>query len=376
MEVVWHDVIAEVRIPSIPLLAIQRTAIEAELNRVGRVEDDAWFVMKKDWDEIAYPFFGQNIEECVEWRVDPKPRRKGGVFPDEFIESYSNSEFAILPDPLVNEVVWTSFLRFMLHRLVNERRPIDLFFCRLIPLMFRKNWKEIAIRKEYKRPNAFSHQPQQIIDRGMADWLVSDEMVAVDERVESNRCRWTLEVVESPAWHEATLGLENMRARLKGYTNRIIHQMRAQLPYAIDVYSAFLREASFPFVQFCGSDSSERQGVPLRGKADVGKRKRHTYSRERCVQLFAGETAPEPGTGPVPLEALLAMSAVRSDLPDMREISGGEMDEPEDGRGRDSGVSVSDESENLVSEQLLSLRGNERDGEAGLAKGTELLSDR
>jgi hypothetical protein len=317
----WHDVVAQIQLhPSVKLLAIQEKELTRFLSANAQFRDGSWWMMKATFMTVAVPIPEGDPEEVVEWRrPGAGPKKESNEAGDPFVMAYTASRYCVIPDHMVNEMIWASFLKFAMHWLTNERQPLDLYFARIYPLLFRKNWKEILIRKEPGKVRRYRHVHGDIIKRGLADHMVTGEMLGFDRSI--NRCRWTLEIVELDPFRRMTESLERMRGDGYFYGPQLKNRLKIQLSYAIECYSAFLREATFPFINLVTSNVSERAGVtPVRS----GKRviRFHPKSK-RCDPVLSEDPGAEQSVPMVSEDAPLPeMPLVRPKESDMREQVG------------------------------------------------------
>lgn len=278
----WHDVVAEVSLPNMPFLKAQRTVLEEKLNSLGDYREGKWWVLKSKLERTAVPSIKTDPEQIVEWCVQNIRVESGVVVVTEFVRGYLESPYALLPDPKVTEMIWLSFCKYALHRLINERKPVQMFFATIYPLMMRVNWKEIALRRENNgqdRTKRFEHQISKIIKRKMVDHLCSPGMSGYDE--EQGVADWTLEIVPERAWESAARKLEEevKRKRKIYYGTRVGNQLKAQLTYALEVYSAFLKKAAHPYLLFRTAVKSRAAGVQPARNQHVAKMGWHGKGR-------------------------------------------------------------------------------------------------
>jgi hypothetical protein len=139
-----------------------------------------------------------------------------------------------------------------------------------------------------------AHQPQQIIDRGMAECLVEDDLLAYNQATKS--FEWLLDIVETEAFHKVARLYESGRNRRKGwsYCAAMYTQLKRQLPMAIEVYSNFLRQAMLPYVRIVIPKRGQLISSPEYRKAvkQQGKIKKNPFIRDRATVLRSGD---EPG---------------------------------------------------------------------------------
>jgi len=265
IRVVWNDDVGDVRIGAgLRLLECQWDAADKTLERILlRRFGNTFTVTRSELSTCAVPSKHSNPEAIVEW-IPNRPstlgvehERESGA--PEFIEKYCESGYSVISDPVVATVVWASLQKWMLHWLLNEQKPVDIMFAKLVPLCLRRNWCAAAAKAEHmqmqrsnkgkrkKKHNEktfLSPKISEMIDRGVADFLVGQYATGYDEK--HKICPYLIEVVPNERWIKSVLTVENSKKSTGRYMDRVNHQMRKQLPDALEIYSQYLQEANFP----------------------------------------------------------------------------------------------------------------------------------
>lgn len=267
----WNDVVAQIQPASIPMLRRQETAMNELLSEFCKESEGMFYAVRADLAAYAIPSTASDPEEIVQWTPQaPKitvpheeTEPEGEWRASEFAAEYCASKYSIIRDKLIVDAVYVSFCRFMLDQLLNKRKPVDLMFCEIIPFMFRKNWVGVManrdcnscgpLRKGCKRRTKvgkFSRDPEIMIKRGLHECLIDEKLLGWDE--DHRVPVWSLHVAQKPSFRTMARKVEMARRRrLKShYFAWVLTQMKAQLPSALDYYSAFLEEARLPFVDF------------------------------------------------------------------------------------------------------------------------------
>lgn len=144
---------AECTFAEVPLLKIQRAAIEAKLTASATHRSgDNWYIPVLTLKDIASKAEdGTDPESLVRWHP-PEPDLAVDA---DFIHSYCQRKSTpmLLKDEEVAKIIWTSFQEFILHWLVTEGRPLNLFFGRLDAFPLRANWKAAILGGLFDRRN-------------------------------------------------------------------------------------------------------------------------------------------------------------------------------------------------------------------------------
>lgn len=300
--VCWHDVIAEVRLPeNFPWLKRQLELLTAWLDACGEKRDGAWWIIKNRLEKKAVISATNQPEDVVEWCRQPRALEpwndnpEGAKYSDPFIDGYMASPWMVINDPLIMEMIWCSLQKYMLHVLVNEHKPVDLFFVKLYPLMLRENWKEIALRREMRKQGKYDPNPLKIMLRGMADELANEGMTAYNQG--TGICHWTIEAVVQPAFTRQTTQYElAVKSRVKVYGAAVADRLKRQLGYAIEVYSQYLKASAAPYLVLFKPGAKGSNGIRDRKQTrSQGKTKEHTRGGQGDIILSPNEqerTAP------------------------------------------------------------------------------------
>lgn len=269
----WHDVIAEIKPhPSAPLLKIQQAAFDAQMTFLGaEFHDESWWLQEIAAKECCVISMLADPEEILEWQPLRKdaPANAKEDYADPFISDYTRSPFAVIRDNLTAELVWQSFSKFMLHRLLNTQKPVDLYFARIVPLQMRADWKAITTAWETKhvKEDRFNPEIDSITNRGVAGFLAADHITGVVKGPSNYKntlvpaselsprtvctASWTLEIIPNESFDKMARRLELYRRYPNGhwfyYWKNINNQLKIQLPNAIEVYANYIKKAALPW---------------------------------------------------------------------------------------------------------------------------------
>lgn len=119
----WVESLAQVTVGAGAALTRKMKEVAWErLKLVGTVREDAVWVARQKLETVAQRFYGTDPEDVIEWMPAREKLPPSTDFrpPDEFILEYCKSQYAWIRDPLLADIVWMSFIRFMLHWMLNE----------------------------------------------------------------------------------------------------------------------------------------------------------------------------------------------------------------------------------------------------------------
>lgn len=248
-----------------PAIAILKPQYEAllsviKIHTLSEAHSNAWWMDQSIFRSVACKAQGITPKYYYQWKgkiVEPNPSipQQADVTDEitgdaekflKFIH-HSTAIFSMIQLRLF----WRAFYQYGLEWLINKQEPIDLGFCRIQPLPFRHNWKEVMLSK-YPKDSPLFNKPdpdcyEGIRVSGFELDLYSTDLVALDPR--HHFVYWKLELVQQKPWHEATKAAEKIRRDAKGpvaYARYYIRQVKARLPAIVGAYRTFIKEVSRP----------------------------------------------------------------------------------------------------------------------------------
>lgn len=252
--VFWHDsVVAEVRVGAgVSLLRKQREVGQFKLEQMCfRREFDNFFIYRHTLEATALSSTTVDPEDLVEWTPLREQAPVGDfVPPDDFITGYCQSPYATIRDPLLADLAWVSFCKWMLHWLMFEQRTVSLIFAELVPLQVRRNWAQVLAKleqKELPRNRRYVPNMEKILGRGVPKLAISDYLIGWAGKY----CEWNLEIRTTSDWDHVVEKFEMERwGKYDGtHWHMVRQQMIRQLPELLLCYEQYLQKASQPSVQ-------------------------------------------------------------------------------------------------------------------------------
>lgn len=241
----------------IPLLDIQRDILFQTLQAAGaeRIQG-RWTITRARLDVVASKEDCPNPELLVEWnpayrirfrkpwrQADGEDRKNRDEFFHEFVK------LGLVRSALSAEVIFFAFCRHMLHWLVNERKVVDLGFCKLHSLPFRPQWKELLravkptqdwYRNPLVRPELRMYQTK---GKGGKNYGPLD----------GHHCLWTIDVEHCAPWwnesnrHEAAKRQRDKRS-FEGYLMNLGRFIRRNQKRIQRIYDSYLSIIRRPYV--------------------------------------------------------------------------------------------------------------------------------
>lgn len=343
-----NDVAAISFCEDLPLLQCQQEVIK-DLFKNELFRDDCWWVHRKTLERVGHIATQDNLELTVVWRPPPatvtaRPNKDPEL--EEFLARLV--EIGYFKSIEQADAIRRIFCKAMLDQLLNQKKPVDLLFCKLWPVPYRPNWKQVILQRDIAaKPSEAVKVSEERVRERIDQHLESGAILAmVPTKVKvggcptaADRILWTLDVEYYTVWWKMVAAVEK-RARFLakgGYAFAIRETMRKFKVSSGRLYKQFLEQIGRPNAKFLLTSSSQyprsvqpikindedalflRGAIP-RDLPDVLPRARGT---EDCTALeIPGES-----------EGLRGVSDLQPDRPDLRDIGEDllESDHPEGG---------------------------------------------
>ena len=224
--------------------------------------------------EFYYKDRDVNQEEAVKRVKDATSedlKLVGGIsenFIDEVVEKAS-----IANTPTM-KIILDAVVQTVMEWLVVKHRPVNLGFAVLQPLPYRANWKPALLRFFPQSGNVFSRSEYET--EGFADSIglmaafLSRELLSIKK--EFNTCEWTIEIVPTKLWWDATNQAEETRISQLGprkYSDYIANEISKARKSILAVYRDYILRSMRPFAVF--SQMAEKDTRVLLPSSRTGK---------------------------------------------------------------------------------------------------------
>lgn len=242
----------------------QYSVLAAQLrpHRLG-CDSDHIIISNASLQEIAYKAAGITPSYYVKWNkqfaktlheqsTERLRESKDDTEADRFLRFVcERTGIARLPQL---RLYWRAIAQEALVWMVEKNRPIDLGFCRLVPLPYRRNWKEVLmgmhpnsvhILNQWKR-----HRPKMealLTEMGVTPDLVNSLLLAMQPH--HNYIHWSIECVPTKSWDRA---VEDIGLRRRGcstpviYTEHVRSAMFAKVQESISALVRWVLDTSRP----------------------------------------------------------------------------------------------------------------------------------
>lgn len=263
--------VAKVRIGGgIHLLPKMREEAESYLEWIGNKRGPHWWIptvqllkMAEPTDEAPEDVLRWNMPQKTDfkWRV-PDGRSKKEIETNR--EEFENRELifgamvqaGFFNTPEEAEVKYNAFCKCMLDVLVNKQKFVDLGFCRLYPVPYRVNWKQILLQKtvsKIEKKRRKGKRRYTALGEVLEEFL-NNQLLAYNQQ--SKVINWTLEVDPQDLWFKMvrTAELARKKYRKHMYWLNLVETLKRLLPYSIHVYKKFLAQEKYPWVRIHGRD--------------------------------------------------------------------------------------------------------------------------
>jgi len=253
------DVAAVTVFTELPLLNIQRQALEAKLNSAGSYRDGTWWILRPVLMAMAQPAI--EPEQQIVWRAIPPMtfRASPEVNRSEFITEYART--GIVNDPVKAEIIWVSFCKHGLSWMLNHQRPVPMGFCDLYAVPYRPNWKSFLFHMQQGKQTSGGKRIlsdrqllqttiEKLIERGTADDLMDPKLIFWCKK--DSHMYWSIEARPKNMWWRMIKAVEiAKKARRHGavYLGSVGDTMKRLLPQTLELYASYLQQVTQPFVR-------------------------------------------------------------------------------------------------------------------------------
>lgn len=209
----WKDVDGEERAfvrYAIHLYTSHRKVVEELLNLHGKKESPhsaVWILGAQELMAIGEKTASRDPELCFSWgptpirepkEHKPDPNRK------DLEETIEELYLAGMGKTKQEVHYWyNGICKYLMHRLTNLQKPVDLYFIKLHPTPYRANWKQILnarypnLWRVVGRRNAHMRE-LALLDSGFMDELISLDLLA--HNVKDGYCYRRVEVEHRTDW--------------------------------------------------------------------------------------------------------------------------------------------------------------------------------
>lgn len=259
--------ILKVNLAPIPILAKQKAAVEAFLTEHSiNHNEQGWFILKHHLADCALNSEGMDPEDCVSWtpEVLEMPSTEGSLRGmDKFFERLSGAGWGTVA------ALKTFYFRFsvaMLEQLVFHKQPIDLVWCKIHSIPYRKNWMQVLMqldmvdcdkwdeyifkRRKFYRRRFPTNDKKAMVKRGLPDLLLDTHLLGIESR--QTRLSRSIEVELTPLFWENLRYAESLPSypgKLRCRAEEIMEKQNTILA----LYAAFIQESRNPFVVIRGN---------------------------------------------------------------------------------------------------------------------------
>lgn len=137
----------------------------------------------------------------------------------------------------------------MLDWLLNKQKPVDLYFCKLHPFPFRRDWKNVIFERDALLPTLVVNQTTSTkltafvpyIFRRLGEFFFSSKILGLNPQ---GGIHWTLDVELGKPWFEHVDKVEAKRVEVRGigYWLGVMESLKRRCLDAMKVYAQWLRE--------------------------------------------------------------------------------------------------------------------------------------
>lgn len=259
--------ILKVNLANVPTLRKQKAAVEAFLTEHSvNHNEQGWFMLKHHLADCALCSNEMDPEDCVSWtpEVIEMPSTEGSLRGmDKFFERLSGAGCGTVA--ALKTFYWL-FCKSMLEQLVFHKQPIDLVWCKLHSIPYRRNWMQVLMQMDMVKCDKWtdyglrgkrcfrrkypSNDLKAMVKRGVPDMLMDTHLLGIESR--QTRLSRSIEVELTPLFWENLRHAESFRSnggKLRSRAEEILDKQNTILA----LYAAFVQESKNPFVVIRGN---------------------------------------------------------------------------------------------------------------------------
>jgi hypothetical protein len=202
-----------VKLAAIALLQKQLAAADYFFSKICYRKDlelGGWWVELAQLSQYAHKEApGTYPEDCVRWAPALfREEVREGDFKDMegFFEQFAAAGW--FKTPKSAELIFHAFCKHMMYWLCVKRTAVDLGFCRILPLPFRVNWKEVLLYRIMGKRTGIKYVGD-VRNRFRPEMLHFTDLLAA--RKGKRAVMWTLEILPKKWWYETSLKKEERR---------------------------------------------------------------------------------------------------------------------------------------------------------------------
>lgn len=151
-------------------------------------------------------------------------------------------------------LIWLTLCQEMPRWMMNQNKPINIGWARMVALPYRVNWKQIVLAR-FPRIWAFLKLPDKkmISNIEMTDFpleMISTSLTALSKAgLNQKTIRWTVELEPNALWweYQDTVELRVLEATGKhAYIKRYASLLHRMYPLALEIFRSFVKQTTLP----------------------------------------------------------------------------------------------------------------------------------
>ena len=223
----------------VALMARQRVAVANLMSIYGYRNEGAWVLKPGVLESIGERTRGGDPEMYFVWSA-PKPKplpTPGAGDRSEMAEAMYKA--GIGETEAHAHVLWTALCRLIAHRLINDEKPVDMYFFQLHNCPYRINWLTIVTQRIRRR--LYGNEEEEL--SGFTDLLESTDLLSYNRR--NSLCYRHVEIEHSQRWWKLVTRAESDRMKVKGahgYADYFLDSLRRFYPVARRIYNSWLAQ--------------------------------------------------------------------------------------------------------------------------------------
>jgi hypothetical protein len=257
--------------PALPLLASQTIAVASMLDAFAERDQGGWLITRAQLEIISHPVEGEP-ENYFSWErkrqsqnPEYEPQKRGER--DEFLDALYQTGIGKSREEI--EFWWITFCKHAQSWILNQEKPVDMYFVKLHNSPYRMNWKQSLLMLFPRIGRVICHlkgdrRDKLVAQSGLDDALVSLDLLAMHKK--AGIMYRHVEVEHTHTWWKNTLKVEKERLRVLGpyeYAWDYMCSVRRQLKRSLRIYVSWLAAVARPSARDIASGpAGESRFVP------------------------------------------------------------------------------------------------------------------
>lgn len=259
------------------LLFRNRDVLEASIKKASGVTPEFYY----RWDKQPIKDEEDEDQSIEIDRLETAPSGDDDRFLREVLKQTQIVDIGTL------KIIWNAIGQQALRWLLVRRKPINLGFCTIFAIPYRRNWKSILMKTFPRSYSCFTRRETDMegaMDRmGISRAFICKELMQMDGK--KHWCSWKLELIENKVWLQTVenVELQRLNAGKAAYADFIARSIGTLRQLIAIAYRNFICGAGSPSAKFReGGNPGEQILVPTTRRGGISAKEMARSSGDIC----------------------------------------------------------------------------------------------